>query len=172
MAFKRSAVRSRLSPPGRLAQLVAHPLDVREVTSSSLVSSTIEKPRFSVVFRVFRYFWEKTAQQLVRRVQLAAGLQRLTSSGFLFCSLLKNFAVLQALLQTSKSRPGFRAGAFIFSCILRESPPGLAPARCPSRTLPAHRSASRALCRGLLLRCVFFAGTTSEPVRPGGRSFR
>ena len=25
---------------GRLAQLVAHPLDVREVTSSSLVSST------------------------------------------------------------------------------------------------------------------------------------
>ena len=26
---------------GRLAQLVAHPLDVREVTSSSLVSSTI-----------------------------------------------------------------------------------------------------------------------------------
>ena len=32
--------RSRLSPPGRLAQLVAHPLDVREVTSSSLVSST------------------------------------------------------------------------------------------------------------------------------------
>ena len=27
---------------GRLAQLVAHPLDVREVTSSSLVSSTIE----------------------------------------------------------------------------------------------------------------------------------
>ena len=40
MAFKRSAVRSRLSPPGRLAQLVAHPLDVREVTSSSLVSST------------------------------------------------------------------------------------------------------------------------------------
>ena len=44
MAFKRSAVRSRLSPPGRLAQLVAHPLDVREVTSSSLVSSTtIEK---------------------------------------------------------------------------------------------------------------------------------
>ena len=42
MAFKRSAVRSRLSPPGRLAQLVAHPLDVREVTSSSLVSSTKE----------------------------------------------------------------------------------------------------------------------------------
>lgn len=28
-------------PYGRLAQLVAHPLDVREVTSSSLVSSTI-----------------------------------------------------------------------------------------------------------------------------------
>ena len=28
---------------GRLAQLVAHPLDVREVTSSSLVSST-KKP--------------------------------------------------------------------------------------------------------------------------------
>ena len=27
---------------GRLAQLVAHPLDVREVTSSSLVSSTID----------------------------------------------------------------------------------------------------------------------------------
>ena len=27
---------------GRLAQLVAHPLDVREVTSSSLVSSTKE----------------------------------------------------------------------------------------------------------------------------------
>ena len=27
---------------GRLAQLVAHPLDVREVTSSSLVSSTIK----------------------------------------------------------------------------------------------------------------------------------
>ena len=42
MAFKRSAVRSRLSPPGRLAQLVAHPLDVREVTSSSLVSSTTD----------------------------------------------------------------------------------------------------------------------------------
>ena len=29
---------------GRLAQLVAHPLDVREVTSSSLVSSTIVDP--------------------------------------------------------------------------------------------------------------------------------
>ena len=27
---------------GRLAQLVAHPLDVREVTSSSLVSSTTD----------------------------------------------------------------------------------------------------------------------------------
>ena len=46
MAFKRSAVRSRLSPPGRLAQLVAHPLDVREVTSSSLVSSTKENHGF------------------------------------------------------------------------------------------------------------------------------
>ena len=31
---------------GRLAQLVAHPLDVREVTSSSLVSSTIKKVSF------------------------------------------------------------------------------------------------------------------------------
>ena len=29
---------------GRLAQLVAHPLDVREVTSSSLVSSAIVDP--------------------------------------------------------------------------------------------------------------------------------
>ena len=48
MAFKRSAVRSRLSPPGRLAQLVAHPLDVREVTSSSLVSSTKESTLKSV----------------------------------------------------------------------------------------------------------------------------
>ena len=33
---------NKLSGNGRLAQLVAHPLDVREVTSSSLVSSTIE----------------------------------------------------------------------------------------------------------------------------------
>ena len=53
MAFKRSAVRSRLSPPGRLAQLVAHPLDVREVTSSSLVSSTIKTTLKSVVFLYF-----------------------------------------------------------------------------------------------------------------------
>ena len=53
MAFKRSAVRSRLSPPGRLAQLVAHPLDVREVTSSSLVSSTKKTATHRVV--VFCY---------------------------------------------------------------------------------------------------------------------
>ena len=57
MAFKRSAVRSRLSPPGRLAQLVAHPLDVREVTSSSLVSSTTDSALNSA--ESF-YFFEKT----------------------------------------------------------------------------------------------------------------
>ena len=56
MAFKRSAVRSRLSPPGRLAQLVAHPLDVREVTSSSLVSSTTETTGFPVVSSFFCTF--------------------------------------------------------------------------------------------------------------------
>ena len=33
---------------GRLAQLVAHPLDVREVTSSSLVSSTTKLHAFGV----------------------------------------------------------------------------------------------------------------------------
>ena len=38
-----------------LAQLVAHPLDVREVTSSSLVSSTTENHGFPVVFFVFQY---------------------------------------------------------------------------------------------------------------------
>ena len=39
---------------GRLAQLVAHPLDVREVTSSSLVSSTMKTTLKSVVFLYFR----------------------------------------------------------------------------------------------------------------------
>ena len=38
---------------GRLAQLVAHPLDVREVTSSSLVSSTNKKPCNLNDYRVF-----------------------------------------------------------------------------------------------------------------------
>ena len=44
---------------GRLAQLVAHPLDVREVTSSSLVSSTtfISKKALKIsIFGVFLYF--------------------------------------------------------------------------------------------------------------------
>ena len=45
-----------LKRSGRLAQLVAHPLDVREVTSSSLVSSTIEirTERFGFFF----YSWQ------------------------------------------------------------------------------------------------------------------
>ena len=55
MAFKRSAVRSRLSPPGRLAQLVAHPLDVREVTSSSLVSSTKRTTPYGVVLFIYSF---------------------------------------------------------------------------------------------------------------------
>ena len=62
MAFKRSAVRSRLSPPGRLAQLVAHPLDVREVTSSSLVSSTTKTTPKGVVF----LFSNRWVRQLIR----------------------------------------------------------------------------------------------------------
>lgn len=45
---------TKLNKEGRLAQLVAHPLDVREVTSSSLVSSTKETTLKSVVFL---YFW-------------------------------------------------------------------------------------------------------------------
>ena len=39
---------------GRLAQLVAHPLDVREVTSSSLVSSTMRTTLKSVVLFCFQ----------------------------------------------------------------------------------------------------------------------
>ena len=39
-----------LKRSGRLAQLVAHPLDVREVTSSSLVSSTKKTTPKGVVF--------------------------------------------------------------------------------------------------------------------------
>ncbi len=57
MAFKRSAVRSRLSPPGRLAQLVAHPLDVREVTSSSLVSSTKRTTPKGVVLFIYSFLY-------------------------------------------------------------------------------------------------------------------
>ena len=45
-----------LKRDGRLAQLVAHPLDVREVTSSSLVSSTKETTLKSVVFLCFLRF--------------------------------------------------------------------------------------------------------------------
>ena len=41
---------------GRLAQLVAHPLDVREVTSSSLVSSTIDSSLKSDESFLFPYF--------------------------------------------------------------------------------------------------------------------
>lgn len=49
---------NKLSGNGRLAQLVAHPLDVREVTSSSLVSSTtISSPFGEDIF----YFPVKTA---------------------------------------------------------------------------------------------------------------
>ena len=39
---KRARYNDKANRDGRLAQLVAHPLDVREVTSSSLVSSTKE----------------------------------------------------------------------------------------------------------------------------------
>ena len=39
---KRARYNDKANRDGRLAQLVAHPLDVREVTSSSLVSSTNE----------------------------------------------------------------------------------------------------------------------------------
>ena len=42
---------------GRLAQLVAHPLDVREVTSSSLVSSTIDSSLKSDESFLFPYFF-------------------------------------------------------------------------------------------------------------------
>ena len=54
---------------GRLAQLVAHPLDVREVTSSSLVSST-KKP---TVYRAvgFLFFIEKLRLGLVTLFELA-----------------------------------------------------------------------------------------------------
>ena len=38
--FRRPRYNGKAKRDGRLAQLVAHPLDVREVTSSSLVSST------------------------------------------------------------------------------------------------------------------------------------
>ena len=41
---------------GRLAQLVAHPLDVREVTSSSLVSSTMNSSPKGEEFFFFCHF--------------------------------------------------------------------------------------------------------------------
>lgn len=40
--FKMPSYNNKADRDGRLAQLVAHPLDVREVTSSSLVSSTMK----------------------------------------------------------------------------------------------------------------------------------
>ena len=54
---------------GRLAQLVAHPLDVREVTSSSLVSSTIR--RQSSILRAAVFVFGKPR---VRRVAKNRGL--------------------------------------------------------------------------------------------------
>ena len=99
MAFKRSAVRSRLSPPGRLAQLVAHPLDVREVTSSSLVSSTTEKPRFSVVFRDFRHYFTSWSRDGLRVLDPGWGVVFNFLSGALWPRLVNNGLLLQALLQ-------------------------------------------------------------------------
>ncbi len=42
---------------GRLAQLVAHPLDVREVTSSSLVSSTTDSALKSAESFLWKMFF-------------------------------------------------------------------------------------------------------------------
>ena len=54
---------------GRLAQLVAHPLDVREVTSSSLVSSTKKPTVYKAVG--FLFFIEKLRLGLVTLFELA-----------------------------------------------------------------------------------------------------
>ena len=91
MAFKRSAVRSRLSPPGRLAQLVAHPLDVREVTSSSLVSSTIDSSLKSDESFLFPAFFAAFASQKFGALIV---LSRRTPTDFLslhFCELFWHF---------------------------------------------------------------------------------
>ena len=69
-----------------MAQLVAHPLDVREVTSSSLVSSTIKsEPKGSDFF----FFWQNRPLLLQKveadfpkvKVLLIFSLTRLTRSG-------------------------------------------------------------------------------------------
>ena len=99
MAFKRSAVRSRLSPPGRLAQLVAHPLDVREVTSSSLVSSTKEKPRKSVVFRVLCHYFTRWPRGTDHLRKAAGKWLRLKAPESLWSGAASIFLLLQALLQ-------------------------------------------------------------------------
>ena len=53
---------------GRLAQLVAHPLDVREVTSSSLVSST-KKPTVLLSCRL-SFFLRQKDSKLVTKFEL------------------------------------------------------------------------------------------------------
>ena len=149
MAFKRSAVRSRLSPPGRLAQLVAHPLDVREVTSSSLVSSTTKTGQKRPVF-CFLCTFRKNLQIRLRRLPAGegGGLFLKVAPG-LFSAVLNNSILLQTLLQAKIIRPDrFRAGFFISFCIRPGSPRSSAPGRCPDRTLPGRRSVS--LGRGRL----------------------
>ena len=149
MAFKRSAVRSRLSPPGRLAQLVAHPLDVREVTSSSLVSSTTKTGRKGLFFCFLCTFLEKL-QIRFRRLQAGRGrgLFLMTLSA-LFSALPNNSVLLQTLLQAKIIRPDrLRAGSLISSCTRPGSPRSSAPGLCLDRTLPGRRSVS--LGRGRL----------------------
>ena len=141
MAFKRSAVRSRLSPPGRLAQLVAHPLDVREVTSSSLVSSTIKTGRKRPVFCFLCTFRKSLQIRLRRRPAGRGGGLFLKALPGLFSAVPNNSVLLQTLLQAKIIRPDrFRADLFISSCIRPGSPRSLAPGRCPDRTLPDRRS--------------------------------
>ena len=173
MAFKRSAVRSRLSPPGRLAQLVAHPLDVREVTSSSLVSSTTKNRPKKACFLFSLYFSEKPADP---PPAAAGGKGRglfLKALPGLFSAVPNNSVLLQTLLQAKIIRPDrLRAGSLISSCTRPGYPRSSAPGLCPDRTLPGRRSVS--LCRDRLRpsRLSVFAGTTWAPERPSGRSSR
>ena len=135
MAFKRSAVRSRLSPPGRLAQLVAHPLDVREVTSSSLVSSTKENHGKSRGFLVFRYYFMRLPQGEDPPESASRGLSALESRKVLSCTLSNNFVLLQALLQAKRGPAGDHPRRVDFiSCIPGESLLRMESHRCSIRT--------------------------------------
>lgn len=128
---------------GRLAQLVAHPLDVREVTSSSLVSSTTKTGRKGLFF-CFLCTFRKSLQIRLRRLPAGRGGGLfLKASPGLFSAVPNNSVLLQTLLQVKRIRPDrFRAGLFISSYIRPGFPRSSAPGRCPDRTLLVRRSVS------------------------------